>query len=77
MSPRWIHGINTTACLYLSVHTLIVPKQRVEGECGEERVKCIPSAMLPGGHDSYDLANFDGRLVRRLNDGRKVSHKFI
>lgn len=74
MSPRWTHVIDTTACLYLSVHTLIAPKQRVEGECGEERVKCIPSAMLPGEHDSYDLANCDGRLVSKLYDGRKISH---
>ena len=74
MSPRWTHVIGTTACLYLSVHTLIVPKKRVEGEYGEERVICIPSAMLPGGHDSYDLANCDGRLVRKLYNEIKISH---
>jgi hypothetical protein len=73
MSPRWILVIGTTACLYLSAHTLIVPKQHVEGECGEERVICIPSAILPGGHDSYALANCDRRLVRKLYDERKRS----
>jgi hypothetical protein len=77
MSPRWTHVIDTTACLYLSVHTLIVPKQRVEGECGEEHAKYIPSAVLPVGHDSYDLANRDVQLVRKLYDERKISHNFI
>ena len=76
MSPRWTLVIDTTACLYLFVHTQIVPKQRVEGEYGEERAKCIPSAVLQVGHDSYDLENCDGLLVRKLYHGRRISHKF-
>jgi hypothetical protein len=65
MSPRWTLVIGTTACLYLSVHTLIVPKQNVEGECGEEDEKCIPSTITPEGLDSYALVNCDVRLVRK------------
>lgn len=74
MSPRWTLVRDTTACLYLSVHTLIVQEKRAEGECGEERVKCIPSAMRPGELDSYALANCDGRLIRKLYDEREIIH---
>jgi len=65
MSPRWTLVIDTTTCLCLSVHILIVPEQHEEWECGGERVKEIPLAMPLGELYSYAVAIRDGRPVRK------------